>query len=329
MRAPGRIAGIVALAALLCASPASAAVSVPGLPSKSAQVELSFRNRDGYTIDVAGFGQTVALTVARQGKGVSSSATYLAHGAVTPTSIRASFADRGRVAVHFRPTGRAIRPAGRNRCGAHHDGAIGRHGVFVGGVQFHGEGGYTSASVHRAPGSSVDYGAFIACLLSGLSSKRDAQPGGRLPAGLPAFGATVPGALGKLPRGLEVPTHPSPGPKPTTLSADAKLPLGRTLFEARSRGNGRVHFAAIDERSEGSIAIVRYVDLRAGPATFVSDGSLSLAGVTPPAPFSGSGAWRRSGAERIWTGSLAVSFLGAPDVPLTGSGFSSALARSW
>ncbi len=333
MRALRPIVGIAAVTALLCAPTAAAVAgtsSGQGRPGGGALVEFSFQNRDGYKIDVAGFGQTVALTVARHGKNGGSSATYLAHGTVTPTSIRASFAERGRVAVRFRPTGRAIRPAGRNRCGARHDGAIGRRGVFVGGLRFRGEAGYTSASIHRAPGASVDYRAFIACLLSGLPSQRDAaQVDARLPAGLPAFGGAVPGALGKLPQGLEVPTHPSPGPKPTTLSADHKLPLDRTLFEARSRGHGKVEFAAIDERSEGSIAVVRYVALRAAPATFVADDALSLAGVTPPAPFSGSGSWRRSGAARVWTGSLAVSFLGAPDVRLTGSGFSSALARSW
>jgi hypothetical protein len=332
MSAPRAIAGIAALVALLCAPTAAAASGASGGrgAGDEALVALSFHNSDGYKIDVAGFGQTVALTVSRHGKGGESSATYLAHGTVTPTSIQASFAERGRIAVRFRPTGRAIRPVGRNRCGARHDGAIGHRGVFVGGLRFRGEDGYTSASVHRVPGSSVDFKSFVACLVSGLSSKRDAaQVEERLPAGLPAFGAAVPGALGRLPRGLEVPTHPSPGPKPTTLAADHKLPLDRTLFEARSRGRDKVEFAAIDERSEGSIAVVRYVDLRAAPATFVADPALSLAGVSPPPPFSGSGTWRRGAAGKSWTGSLAVSFLGAPDVPLDGPGFASTLTRGW
>jgi hypothetical protein len=332
MRALRRAVGIAALAALLCASPAVAAGNAQGLPGGGdALVKLSFENRDGYKIDVAGFGQTVALSViSRRGDG-SSSATYLAHGTVTPTSIQASFADRGRVALRFRPTGRKIRLGGHDsHCGPDRDGVVGSHGVFVGGLRFRGEADYTSVSVHRAGGASVDYRDVISCLLSGLSSKRHAAlPAGRLPAGLPPLGLPAPVVHRTIPGELDVPTYPSPGPKATTLSADGKLPLDRTLFGARARGGEKPRFVAIDEHSEGSIAIVRYVTLRAAPATFVSDDALSLASVTPPPPFSGTGTWQRSGSEKSWTGSLAVSFLGAPHVPLTGSRFSSRLVRGW
>lgn len=331
MRASRHIASIAAIAVLLCASQGGAAANAKGVSHKGSLVELKFENRDGYTIRVAGYGQTVALSVIRHGQGRSSSATYLAHGTVTATSIRASFADLGSVSVHFQPSGRAIRPAGHARCGAHDDGVVGRRGLFVGGLRFHGEAGYTSATVHRAHGDSIDIRAFVACLRAGLSSERQAaQPVRRLSPGLPLFGAAVRDVYRAVPRALEVPTHPSPGPKPTTLSADGKLPLARTIFEARARGRGRVHFAAVDERSEGSVAIVRRVEVRAGSATFVADNALSLAGVTPPPPFSGTGAWQHTGTgEKSWTGSLAVSFLGAPNVPLAGPGFGSDLSRGW
>jgi hypothetical protein len=323
---------IAALAVLLCTSQAAAAVNAQGVPSKGALVELSFKNRDGYKIRVAGFGQTVALSVIRHLAEGSSSTTYFAHGTVTPTSIRASFADRGRIAVRFRPTGAKIRHPGRYRCGPRDDGVIGRHGVFVGGLRFSGEAGYTSASVHRAPGQSVDYRALVACLLSGgFSSKRQAaQAAERLPAGFPGVGLAVPGVLGRMPSGLEVPTHPTPGPKPTMLSADDKLPLSRTVFFAVARGSGRSLFLAEQESSDGSLGIVRYVSVTGPPQTFAFDDALSLGGVTPPSPFSGAATFQHGAAgAKSWAGSLAVSFLGATDFPLTGSGFRSSLTRGW
>lgn len=272
---------------------------------------LKLDNRDGYAIEIFGRGQTVSLSVSRDGPGRSSSATYLAHGTVTPTSIRASFGARGRVAVRLRPSSRAIQLPGYIRCSRDGEGAIGRRGLFVGGLHFHGEAGYTSVDVHRVSGTSLDLHAFLACLRTASSSGRQAGlPARWLPAGLAPLAAT-PGAHRAVPPALEVPTHPSPGPKPTTLSADGKLPLARTLFEARARGGGHAHFAAVEERSEGSIAVVRRVQVRASPATFVADDALSLAGVAPPPPFSGTGTWQRTGTgEKSWTGPLAISFLG-------------------
>jgi hypothetical protein len=324
-------AAIAALAVLLCTSQAAAAVNAQGVPSEGALVELSFKNRDGYKIRVAGFGQTVALSVIRHLPEGSSGTTYFAHGTVTPTSIRASFADRGRIAVRFRPTGPKIRRAGRHPCATRDDGVIGRHGVFVGGLRFSGEAGYTSASVHRAPGQSVDYRAFVACLLSGILSKRQAaQPAERLPAGLPGVGLAVPGVLGRMPSALEAPTHPTPGPKPTMLSADDKLPLSRTVFSAEARGSGHPFFLAEQESSDGSLGIVRYVSVTGPRRTFAFDDALSLGGVTPPSPFSGAATFQHGAAgAKSWTGSLAVSFLGASDFPLTGAGFRSSLTRGW
>jgi hypothetical protein len=328
MRTRRAIAGLAATAAVLCGSQAVAATTPHGVPRNRALVELELENRDGYTIAVAGFGQTVALSVAR-GRHPSASTTYLAHGTVTPTSIRASFADRGRIAVRFLPTGRAIRAKPQSRCGAPRDGVIGRHGVFVGELQFHGEGGYTSADVHRARGRSVDFRAFVSCLLAPVRrGRRAALSVETIPVGLPGFGA--PGLYGTAAPAAGVRTHPSGGPRVTTLFADGRLPLARTAFAAQARGAGRVRFLALDERSEGSIAIVRYAQARAPSPTFVSDDALSLASVTPPPPFSGTGTLQRGDAgDKSWTGSLAVSFPGAPKLPLTGQLFSTSLTRSW
>jgi hypothetical protein len=308
-----------------------------GLLHKRFLSELKFTNRDGYTIDVVAFGQTVALTVSRehglrQGRSAkrSSATTYLAHGKVTPTSIQASFADRGRIAVRFRPAGRQVRATRRAGCRRSSDGLIGRLGIFVGDLRFRGEGGYTSAEVHRVHGGSIDFAALTACLAGSEKPGRNAlRPAASSPLRPPVSTAVArlrsaaPGAPGVV-------THPSHGPKRTILFADDKLPLSRIAFGAERRGGGPTRFLAVDERSEGSIGILRFAIATGSRSSFAFDGHLATAGVTPPAPFSGRGIFQHGpGGEKIWSGSLAVSFLGAPDVPLTGAPFRTLLAQSW
>ena len=125
-------------------------------------------------------------------------------------------------------------------------------------------------------------------------------------------------------------THPSHGPKPTALLADHKTPLTRTVFAAQVRGRGKVRLLALESASEGSIGVIRFVKAQADPSVFNVDGILSSASIEPPAPFSGTGAYQQGpGNAKSWTGSLVVSFLGAPQVPLTGSLFVVRLARGW
>jgi len=100
-------------------------------------------------------------------------------------------------------------------------------------------------------------------------------------------------------------------------------------FGASERGS-RAGYLAEMEQTVGSLGVFRGVAVRASPATFAFDSALSSAAVTPPAPFSGSGSFQRglTGAKS-WTGPLAVSFLGAPDVSLTDPRFKTQLTRSW
>lgn len=363
MRGRHALAGIVVLAALLGpAASAAAAVKSPSAPALFARVtqlrdelallgqsssplarphkealsELKFTNHDGYTIAVVAFGQTVALSVSRehgdrhgQSPRRSSTTTYLAHGKVTPTSIQASFADRGRISVRFRPAGRKIRAGRHAGCGKSSDNVIGQFGLFVGALRFRGEGGYTSAQVHRIHGGSIDFGALIACLLGGRPGQHALLPAPRPPLRLPPFG-TAAHLHGEGPGAPGVRTHPSHRPKRTTLIADRKLPLARTVFGAQLRGKGRARFLALDTSSEGSIGIIRFAIASGPPSAFAFDNHLAGATVAPPAPFSGNGALQHGpGSEKSWTGSLTVSFLGAPRVPLTGSPFKTLLAQSW
>jgi hypothetical protein len=313
-------------------------VSSPlGLPHNRVLSELKFTNQDGYTITVVAFGQTVGLSVSREhgrrhGRSArsSSTTTYLAHGKVTPTSIQASFAERGRIAVRFRPAGRKIRATRHAGCSKSSDSVIGKLGLFVGELRFRGEDGYTSAEVHRVHGGSIDFSTLIACLLGAARPGQHALlPSLRPPLWLPAF-QTATHLHSAGPRTPGVRTHPSRRPKQTTLVADRKLPLSRTVFDAQLRGKGRTHFLAIDESSEGSIGIVRFVIVTGPQSAFTFDDPLASATVAPPAPFSGDGAFQHGpGSEKIWAGSLAVSFLGAPRVPLTGSPFRTQLVQGW
>jgi hypothetical protein len=306
-----------------------------GPPGNRVLSELRFENSDGYTISVVAFGQTVALSVThahgrRKGHGPASTTTYLAHGKVTPMSIAASFGDRGRIEVRFRPSGRDVWATHKAGCKRSGNGIIARFGVFAGELSFRGEGGFTSAEVHRVSGRSVDFDALVACLFG--ATPRDQQavfPAPKLPWGLHLPGAD-PGLRQATPATPGVRTHPSVGPKPTTLLADLKTPLTQTVFAAQVRGRGQVHFQAFEAASEGSIGVIRFVKAQAGPSAFSVDDILSSAAVRPPAPFSGTGAYRQGpGNTKSWTGSLAVSFLGAPHASLTGSPFIARLGRGW
>ncbi len=347
-------------AALLCAQPAAAepAPSAPallagasqlngelallgqgssalGLPGDQALSELKFENSDGYAITVVAYGQSVALSIThahgrRKGSSPASTATYLAHGKVTPTSIAASFGDRGRIDVRFQPSGRKLRATHKAGCKRPGGGVLARFGIFAGELRFQGEGGFTSAEVHRVPGRSVDFSALVACLFGATPHGHQAVLAApKLPWGLHLPGADV-GVRRASPETPGVRTHPSRGPKPTTLLVDHKTPLTRTVFAAQARGRGPLRLLALESASEGSIGVIRFVKTEADPSVFSVDSILSSASVKPPAPFSGTGAYEQGpGNAKSWTGSLAVSFLGAPHVPLTGSPFVARLARGW
>ena len=167
--------------------------STLGLPQNRALSELRFENSDGYTIAVVAFGQTVALSVThghgqRKGRRRVSTTTYLAHGKVTRTSIAASFGDRGRIALRFRPSGRTLRATHKAGCKGSSDGILARLGVFAGELRFQGEGGYTSAEVHRVPGRSVDLAALIACLVGSSPGPDAALPAAQFAAGTASAG---------------------------------------------------------------------------------------------------------------------------------------------
>jgi len=362
MRLRDAIVGLAG-AMLLCAVPAAAAempspATAPALfsqvsglnqisellgrPSRSPDPRrgpsfslIRFKNHDGYTISVLASRQTIALRVARDfGRDhrprQALTTTYLAHGRATPTSIEASFGDLGRISLRFRPSGRELHATQRAGCKRPHGLPIARVGLFVGELRFRGEDGYTSARAHRVHGGSIDLRSLIRCLLSGRSSDRSALlPSTTLPIDLRPFGIGA-DRLGAKPGTPGAQIQPSDRPRSTILFSDYKLPLARTIFAAATRGSGRTHFLAFEASSEGSIGIARIALATAKQGAFSSDDSLSRATVAPPVPFTGTASFEHgSGSSKSWTGSLAVSFLGEPHLPLAGAPFEAQLVRGF
>jgi hypothetical protein len=73
---------------------------------------------------------------------------------VSPTSVEADFGEVGSVAMRFRPSGRMTHSRRHRGCVGPDRYTI-RFGVFTGSIRFRGEGGYTSADVHRVKGRQV------------------------------------------------------------------------------------------------------------------------------------------------------------------------------
>jgi hypothetical protein len=292
--------------------------------------EVRLVNSDGYAIRVVAFGQTVGLSVIRHGPSRPAATTYLAHGRVTPTAIVASFAERGRVELHFQRSTGPLGNSPLDSCGAGGGRPVLRDGLFVGGIRFRGEGGYTSVGAHRARGISIDLDALKACLRRGPGhpSRRGAHSPGSLLGTLLALAAS---GDRQAPAPPGVPTHPSERQPRTILFAERKLPLSRTVFAALAGAEGQdARYIAAETASEGAIGVIRFVTAKAPPSSFTFEDTLSSARIAPPPPFDGKGLFDHGpGSEKSWTGSLSVSFLGAPHVPLTGTSFGTVLGQEF
>jgi hypothetical protein len=285
----------VGAAAILLAAAAAPASAKDGL-----DLSFHFTGSDGYRVTLGGYGTTAFVNVTRPAHAHPRKAewsTYITRGKVSSTAIDADFGNLGSVAMHFQPSGETV-------LGKRHQGCVGRDrytirpGAFVGSVRFRGEGGYVSANVHRVKGKEITPRQLF------CRDIFEQVRGGR---------AHAKGRRSKV----------------TRFQAYMRSGLTATAFNATETHGKAVFFAEI-EQSIGSVGVFRGVLVHASPATFAFDSALSFAGVTPPAPFSGSASFQHGpGGRKEWTGSLAVSFPGAPDVPLTGSEFRTQLSGSW
>lgn len=298
MRGTTRLRSVLGLAltvAILLAAPAAA------LAGGGYDLGFQFTAGDGYKITVGGYDATAVLTAAKPdpAHGRYAWSTYVARGKVSPTAIHAGFGALGRVDMRFRQSGPVTYGRRHNHCVGADRYRI-RPGIFVGTVRFRGEGGYVSARVHRVKGKVLT------------------------PRSLTCFDSLfeeLEGGGGK--HGAK--SHP----KVTRLYSFMRSGLTAIFLSAAERG-GKARFVAEMEQTVGSLGVIRGVLVRASPATFAADSALSSAGVTPPPPFSGSGTFQRGPTgKKSLTGSLAVSFPGAPNVPLTDPRFKTQLTRSW
>ena len=268
---------------------------MPQAPSGRRRCTSASGPADGYEITVTGFRQTVALSVARRRPSQHSGATttYISRGKLGAGSIEAGFGALGHVSMRFPPSGKVAYGKRQREC-AGPDRTTTRFGRFVGSLRFRGEGGYVSTRVDRAKGA----------VRSPASPRCSSSEGG---------------------------SHVGEGAghgKHTTVGAGFRLGLRALRFEASSGHAGHARYFAVSEQSQGQVATYRVAYAQASPLTFATDSALSFASVSPPPPFSGTASLQRApNGARSWAGSLAASFLGEPDVPLTGPQFKTRLSR--
>jgi hypothetical protein len=292
------------LAAGIALSAATLAGSSTDAAAAGSQLLLHTSGSNGYSISFGAEGATALLRVGRRSQLPSrsgASSVYVARARLRGTSVKATFGDLGTVSVRFQPSGRVKRSRARRGCrGSDH--FTTRFGTFVGNFDFEGEAGYTVVHLRRAKGRVV----------SPLALECD----GRALATPRARDSRASAARERL--------------KPTTLRAGWRLGLSAASFTAIVDPVRGARFFASVARSEGSLGVYRFAFALASPLAFVANDALSLAGVTPPPPFSGNATLQRAtNGAKSWAGPLAVSFPGAPQVPLTGSQFKVQLIRGW
>jgi hypothetical protein len=275
-------------------------------------VEFSLSAGNGYRITVSGeVGPTrnrsapddVTLSASKGDATVN----YLGHGKLTATHMTASFGRFGRFSLRFRPSGRVRHVKVPKTCVKDRPPVVtARLGTYIGTIRFRGERGYTRIVAHRASGGLGD--------LLAIKPKLQCQE-------------VSPGAQRREAHTVH-------------LRAEAKTAHGAIAFEAwagpafpfTSTGSAAARdpytfLAFAFEKARGT-EIIRTVAAPGPTADFVFDSGLSSATLTPPAPFSSSGSFQRNADGAVeWTGSLAVSFPGVPQVPLFGPSFETSLTN--
>jgi hypothetical protein len=289
------LALICASISLVFANP-TGAIASELLPAFSADFTLNASN--GYLISTVAENDKVQLTVShgRLSRKNFTFTTYKAPASVSWSRIVAGLGDLGELSLHFQPSGKVRITYQRKPKGCKGSSKIVRRlGTFTGAIRFEGEEGYTSIETDHVEGS-VGTPTTITCSFTGSFSegghrhKRHHRPKGAY------LGATV---------------------------------TGNTLGFAASRSGPNQHsdFVARSTEKAGPVSITRYATATGAPQSFTFDNRFSSATVTPPLPFTGTAEYHRGRNPIVgsWTGSLAVTFLGAANVPLTGPAFTTAL----
>jgi hypothetical protein len=257
--------------------------------SSEALYHVETRSANGYRVVIDARGSTLVLGVIRD-EGSRRS------GAATYYVARAKTRG-GRIRSRIGNLGSvsmAFHPTGSgrlNQADCYSSGTWSRPGAFVGSLSFVGEGGYVKLSAHRLRGAELRNAS--RCKLS-AASRIEAKA------------------------------------KVTRLFAGFRSGLDATYLSARTAAHVGSVYEVETETGGSEYAVRRFAYAYAPAHTFRAGGSLAFANVTPPYPFSGTGSLGRAAdGAPIWSGSLAVSFPGAEETPLTGPSFKVRLARSW
>jgi hypothetical protein len=280
------------------------------LPASSPAAPRSFASRfeldagQGYHLAVVGRGDTVTVEVGRprslhQGalppdRPTSQSLTaYAVRGTVTRRRITASFGKLGRIDVRFRPLGKPVMLPAKHHClGADH--FTMQRGLFVGSIRFEGEHHYVAVRTHRAAGAERSPQRLIC-----FSGRSRASAGER---GRPVSSVGATGSRG-------------------SLSASWRHAVASTELYANANPRRALTIAVVEE-SLGRMAEFHFGLAVSHPQVFAVDNALTRATLAPPAPFHGTGTYEAGpDGSKSWTGSLSVSFPGAPHWPLTGEQF--------
>jgi hypothetical protein len=259
--------------------------------------EFSLQGTNGYLVTVSGSRRTVDIEISkgRPRPNHFELATYTVDGLAWRRGINANFGDLGEISLSFEPSGKTETfavPKSLEKCSGPRK-IVRKLGTFEGVMRFAGENGYTVAETAEVKGSVGTPASFICATFgNGHPTKRHHHQTSAY------LGAT---------------TH------------DDRL--GFSAY--RGEGRHRVDFSATVIEKNGLVAIRRYILSSAPRSSFVFDDSLSTATVAPPPPFSGTATFQRGpkGTSPSWSGSLAVSFPGAANIPLTRPGFFARLIR--
>jgi hypothetical protein len=277
------------LAGFFLVSPVGAEATV----AQSFSADLSLPGTNGYLISVTGGHREVTVSVSEEELQPTHllQTSYTGPGSASRDGIKADFGALGEISLRFVPSGKVIRrrrPKLPKDCEAPRW-IVRQLGTFVGVMRFEGEAGYTAADATGISGS-IGTPEAVLCVSFG-----DGSDGGKQ-------------------------RHLIPSPYLGVTTVGNKLGFAAAVMGSHRH---RVSFVANSIEKNGAISILRWASATALRSAFKFDHRLTTATVTPPPPFSGAATFRRrrNGRPPSWTGSLAVSFLGALDVPLTGANF--------
>jgi hypothetical protein len=278
------------LAVLACALAALLALPASAFGAPVQGPELTFgtielEGSNGYEVEVASLREGRHAPIALVSAKQGPLEASYEVRAELGTGIRATFGSLGQLDVGFE---RRRKDVTKPEPGCRW---ISERGVFRGSFRFDGEGGYTSVE-------AVDPEGRVLRLPNGFCGFEDDRPARR---GIPGLYQTV-------------------------LAARAKADGGILTFEASRWSIERsIDFSASLRERVGEMRVLRTATVQGTRRTFLSP-KKSRASVSPPQPFRGSARFRDpAGQPPTWTGSLAVSFPGAPDVALAGDSFAAKL----